>query len=177
VTDELLIAWEAIEREGLLPGGKLILGGIVSTDESGLDYLDRMVSAGLPSGVAVGYHTYRQEKRPWKPHDGFSTREAEFHRLQAIAGDRELWHTEVGWHTCENSSGWWPCKRKWSWTDDQVLEFLECEAGYNRRAGAKSFTVFQMNDGPGSGYENHFGIRRIDGTLKPSAMVAQRVRT
>lgn len=166
-------AWNVMQKDRRIRDTKLVVGGIMNTDRGGLHYLEECLR-GVPPGVVVGFHTYRQHTTPDKPSKGFRTRADEFDRLQDIAAGRELWNTEIGWHTAKEKKHCW--SRPKGLTDEEVFRRLEDEADYNAAAGARVFTTFQLNDGPGDGYESHFGIRYMDGTWKPSAQIAQSVR-
>jgi hypothetical protein len=161
-----------------VPDFPVVTGGITSTSDRGLSYIERLVAAGLPPDVIIGYHSYRTTRTPETPLAGFASREAEFDRLRLAAAGRRLWNTEVGWHTApfSVSKGFPLCfvKETKRWTDQDVAGFLAAELELNAAFGAEIMTVYQLNDGPSDTPENRFGIRRQDGSLKPSASVAQR---
>lgn len=169
--ESISYAREIMDNDPRLTETRLVVGGIMTTDKGGLDYLAETMRS-MPPKVHVGYHTYRTTTKASTPHKGFRSREGEFHALKDIAGGRELWNTEIGWHTAPSKVGIFGCKTV-KLNDDQVYASLQEEAGYNRRAGAKVFTVFQLNDGPGEHYEMKFGIRTVSLDLKPSAQIAQ----
>jgi len=164
-------AREILDRDPRLTEQRLVVGGIMTTDRGGLEYLSEVVR-GLPVKCHIGYHTYRTTTKPSVPQKGFSTREDEFTELISIAGGRELWNTEIGWHTAKSKTGLFGC-RSVQLSEYQVFDYLKEEARYNEHAGAKVFTVFQLNDGLSDHYEARFGIRRVnDSSLKPSAQIA-----
>lgn len=171
LTLSVVTAFNIMQDHGLADT-KLVVGGIMNTDKRGLAYLHEVMK-GMPAKVIVGYHTYRQHDKPSKPSKGFATRGAEFRALNDIVAGREIWNTEIGWHTAKEKKHCW--SRKTGLSDEEVFERLKEEAAFNRRAGAKVFTVFQLNDGLDSSYyENCFGIRTADRQiLKPSAQIAQ----
>ncbi len=152
--------------DNLFPGGT-VSGGISSTHRRGLDFLKRAISL-IPEHCSIGVHTYR-DSYPTKPHKGFASRDAEWAELRAIIGNREVWNTEVGWHTAKRS--FWPCVKPL--TDDEVARRLREEARICEDAGCKVITLYQLNDG-GNDPLGRFGIRKGDGSLKPSAFVVQR---
>jgi hypothetical protein len=156
-----------MQTEGLTT--PLIVGGIMTTDRGGLDYLESVVASGIPLTAWIGYHTYRTTVTPETPHKGFATRGAEFRRLQNIAGGRPLINTEIGWHTAlSKGRGWGPFKKPdVQWSDRQVFDFMIRESHLNNAAGAVALTLFQVNDGPSDHYESHFGIRYTNKNLKP----------
>jgi len=121
--------------------------------------------------IGVGYHQYR-ETDPTKPLQGYVSRGEEFTVLRSVAGNRPLWMTECGWHTAPRKSGWWIFGRSWRYDDTQVEQFLQMEIRLNEEYGAECFVVYQLNDGPNpKNGQDRFGIRRTNGTLKPSAGV------
>lgn len=155
----------------------IVSGGIANTDERGLEYLRRAMVHGFPDDCAIGYHSYRTTATPDKAHRGFSSRDAEFAALKALAGHRPIWCTEVGWHTAPSTVAvvsWLPFwRRKVQYSDAQVADFFEQEVEIHRRHGAAVFSWFQYNDGTNpQEYEHAFGIRRLSGEIKP---VGQRV--
>lgn len=158
---------------------KLVSGGITTTDQGRMDWLARGVGL-LPRKIHVGYHTYRTTVTPSTAHAGFASRDAEFARLKQIAGGRAIINTEIGWHTarsCVNvpnlfsTCGGIPFRKKVQFNDAQVAAFAAEELAINFRNGAEALTWYQLNDGPGNGYEDHFGIRYLNGVLKPVAGV------
>ena len=151
----------------------VVSGGIATTNQRGLRYLERAAEHGLPKDIAIGYHTYRTTVPPEKAHSGFRNRDAEMTRLKRVAAGRPIWCTEAGWHTAKSQPSGWKFWKKVQFTDAQVADFVEREAAFNAKHGAVAFTVFQLNDGPEQqAYEHRFGIRYLDGSYKP---VAQRV--
>lgn len=147
----------------IIPGAVVITAGITSTHRAGLAWLNSVVKTGLVSPDAVlGFHSYRSGA-PERPHEGFASRSAEFGELRAIARGRRIANTEVGWTDARTS--WWPCVHPLS--EATVADYLRREIEINDNFEAECVVVFQLNDGAKS--EEHFGIRRRDGSLKPSA--------
>jgi hypothetical protein len=130
------------------------------------------VGSGLISPLAsIGYHQYRD--KPSQPHDGFATRAAEIAALREIAQGRQIAMTETGYSDGLPKRSAWPC----SWfakgrTEDQVAEYLRAEIEFAGQVGAECCVTYQLNDGAGP--NEHFGIRRRDGSLKPAAYAAMR---
>jgi len=152
-------------------GGEITVlsGGVSSVSRQAMDWLERSHVRDLP--VGVGYHQYRSTP-PAEPLDGYRSRYDEFAALRQAAGLRPTWMTESGWHTAKRTTGFWPLRKTWAYTDTQVARFLSEEMALNKGAEAECFTVYQLNDGPDpSNDQDRFGIRRTDGTLKPSAEV------
>jgi hypothetical protein len=148
---------------------RVVSGGVSSLSGSAMDWLRRSRVRELP--VGIGYHQYRSTP-PSEPLDGYASREAEFAALRRAAGHRAVWMTESGWHTAKRTEGHWPCKRTWSYTDAQVADFLREEMRLNAEADAECFVTYQWNDGlDPANDQDCFGIRRVDGTLKPQAKV------
>lgn len=171
LTRSILTAWNVMQKDRRIKDTRLVVGGIMNTDKGGQAYLEEVLR-GLPGQVIVGYHTYRQWDKPAKPSKGYRTREEEFGHLIDIAGGRELWNTEIGWHTAKEKKHFWSKPKGLS--KEEVFERLKGEARFNYNAGAKVYTVFQLNCGPGDTYEDEFGIREFDRvTLRPSSGIAQ----
>lgn len=163
----------------------IVSGGIANTDERGLEYLRRAMAYGFPDDCVIGYHSYRTTTTPDRPHRGFRTRDAEFAALKDLAGSRPIWCTEVGWHTAPSTVAvisWLPFwRRRVQYTDAQVADFFEQEVEIHRRNGSDVFAWFQYNDGTNPHeYEHAFGIRRLNGEIKPVgqrvALVEQKLR-
>lgn len=148
---------------------RVVSGGVSSVSRRALQWLELSRVRDLP--VGIGYHQYRSTP-PSEPLDGYVSRGEEFTVLRAAAGARPLWCTESGWHTAERKSGCWPFSRRWRYDDLEVEQFLRAEMRLNEDHGAECFVVYQLNDGNDpKNDQDHFGIRRTDGTLKPSAGV------
>ena len=151
---------------------RIITAGITSTHRAGLDWLSTVIKTGLISQDAiVGYHSYR-DGDPQEPHEGFPSRSAEFLELRRIAQGRRIANTEIGWSDGSPKRTVWPC----SWfarglSEGQVAQYLRKELEINRSFEAEFIVIFQLQDG--TGRDEHFGIRRRDGTWKPSAFVLE----
>ena len=161
----------AASHSDISPGGavQVVSGGVSSVSRQAMGWLERSHVRDLPIGV--GYHQYRSTP-PSEPLDGYRTRGEEFRALRDAAGDRETWMTESGWHSARRTSGCWPRKRTWSYSDAEVAQFLAEEMARNDEVGARCFVTYQLADGPdGTNDQNRFGIRRFDGSLKPSSRV------
>lgn len=159
------------------PEVQLVTAGINTTSRKGLAWLEQAVT-GASGKAIIGFHSYRPNMTPspTAPQEGMRSRSAEFADLHRIAQGRRLWNTEIGWHTAPRESGWWIFKRRFKLTDHQVAGYLKEEIALNRAAGVDLLTVYQLNDGPNANYDQDcYGIRRTDGTLKPSAHVAKGV--
>lgn len=154
------------------PAIRAVSGGVSSVSRRAMAWLQssgvtRLESLQAPFGI--GYHQYRSTP-PDKPLEGYVSRDEEFLVLNGTANGLPIWCTESGWHTGVRKSGCWPFTHHWRYEDTQIEQFLRDEAMLNERHGAYSFVVYQLNDSPG-GIEPPFGIRRVDGTLKPQARV------
>jgi len=156
------------------PRVRVVTAGIGTISRESLAWLAEAMPF-VPASVAVGYHPYRSSP-PGVPRKGYSSREAEFAALRAIAGDRALWCTEIGWHTAPRPKGFPLCWMSERWSDSEVASFLRSELRLNAEAGAEAAFIFQLNDGADQKNREHrFGIRRMDGSLKPSAQVAREI--
>ena len=158
------------------PDAEVITAGIRDTGHDPLLWLHRVLSTGLVSHRSgVGFHTYRATP-PGVPREGYTRREHEYDALRFTARGRRLYHTEIGWSTAPRKAsgcaGWFG--KRWSYSDEQVAEFLDYELRINRDQGAECFTIFQLNDSATNDNEGRFGIRDYAGQLKPSAHVVAR---
>ncbi len=153
------------------PKARVIVGGVMSLSRDSLKYLERANTAGLPGDCILGYHSYR--RTPETPAAGQPSREEEFRWLKAIAADRPIWCTEIGWHDGVEDERWGPFKifkRTRQYSPEQVADFCEREIRINATQGAVGLVWYQERDGEDrSDKENCFGIRTVDGTWKPVA--------
>lgn len=153
------------------PALRVVSGGVSSLSKHAMGWLYK--SRVRDVVASVGYHQYRHTP-PSTPLDGYSSRLDEFLSLREASGDCDTWMTETGWHTAKQSSGHWPCKKTWSYTDAEVAQFLRAEIEFNDNVGAQCFVTYQLNDGPDpSNGQDRFGIRTCEGELKPSAYIVE----
>ena len=158
---------EATVRQAGFPG-PVISGGISNLSIERLDYLARMAPR-LPPDVIVGFHRYPRGDRPDQPHPGFASRDAEWARLQEIAGARSLACTEFGHHSAPRRQrllGFLP-RRSRRVPDDVVAEYVAYDLEAFQSKGCELAAVYQLNDGPTDRPIDRYGIRRPDGTPKP----------
>ena len=87
----------AVRGAGFL--GAVVTGGVSNLSPERLNYLQQVVTAGVPLDVVIGFHRYPHGLGPQVPHPGFANRDAEWARLQSIAGGRMVACTEFGHHT------------------------------------------------------------------------------
>ena len=147
--------------------GDIITGGIANLATANLQYLDRMLRAGLPDDVIVGFHRYPRGMDPVKPHRQFRSREAEWDALIQLAGTRPVACTEFGHHTAPRRFRIFFRKRV---TDAGVAEHVEYDLDFFERHGCVMAAVYQLNDGRRDVAVDRYGIRRTDGTLKEVAL-------
>ncbi len=89
------------------------------------------------------------------PHSGFANRDREVHWLRAAIGDRPFSVTEFGYPDGDMS-------------EEEAARRIRVE--FEFWAGKADFAcLYQLNDGRGT--HEQFGIRRLDGSWKPSAYV------
>lgn len=171
-----LVAQAAGVAWSILPDLRVVSGGIATLSRDALAWLAQAAQH-FPAEVAVGYHPYRSTP-PGLPRDGFASRDAEFAELHRIAAGRAVWCTEVGFHTAPRSRDFPLCFTRTRWSDSEVASFLRSELRFNAAAMAEVCCLYQLNDGAAwrTESEDAFGIRRVDGTLKPSAYVAREWR-
>lgn len=155
----------------------VLTAGIRSLRRECIGWLRTVIGTGqISERAGCAYHTYRATA-PGVPCEGYARREDEYAALRDAARGRRLWMTEIGWSTAPRPKrGFLGIKTggTWRYSDDEVAGFLDYELRLNRDQGSESFVVFQWNDGPRDENEGRFGIRRTDGSFKPSAHVVGR---
>jgi len=161
-----LVSDTALMVERTDPTLTVISGGITSTSKDALSWL-RAAAHYIPATCGIGFHTYRTGS-PDTPLPGFVSRGDEFDLLRDSVGGRSLYNTEFGWSTKPKSKPFPLCWFKDSLSNETAAAYLSSEIGINRANGVESICVYQLNDPP-TGPE--FGIRYLDGTLKPQSQV------
>jgi len=158
----------AVRNEGFT--GDVITGGIANLDRRGFRYLTGMMSTSIADDVVIGFHRYPERgKGPQAPHRGFTSREDEWSTLRGIVGSHRLACTEFGYNTAPEKT--WFGLRSRRRTDDEVAASVLWDFAFFRDHECELAILYQLNDGPDA--TDRFGIRRVDGTLKP---VAERIR-
>lgn len=117
-----------------------------------------------PSLVSI--HRYPTDDGPHAPHAGFWSRLDEVAALRSIIGQTPFDVTEFGYHTARRWR-WkvWPTR----WSEAQTAAFVGYEWDFWSSVGVSRAYLYQLNNGRGTSHLDHYGIRRVDGTLKPSA--------
>lgn len=155
-------------------GLTLWAGAVSNLNRRGVAYLRDAGVMRWPSGVCVSVHRYPTGQSPLVPHDGFASRDAEVLALRVLIGARPWGVSEFGYHG-GNRATWWQrlfgIRRQW--TDGQVRTFTAWEWEFWQKSGAAGAVLYQLNDGPTSSAVDRYGIRRTDGTWKPSASTFQ----
>jgi hypothetical protein len=141
----------------------VVSGGISNLNHKQLNYLTEAQRAGLLCDI-IGFHRYKTESAPPIPLTDYHDRKGEFFALKATVEGRPIWCTEEGWHTAQQGHGV-------KLSEEQVASYAIQEQAIQEEGGAEVMTWFVLDDGPTADYNDHFGIRRIDGTLKPAAHV------
>lgn len=118
-----------------LPNVPVLCPSISNLDRDSIAYLSVMERY-LPTDCAIAFHRYPNGPQVGIPHDGFSSRLEEVDRLQRIAGDRELWHTEGGWAEEDNH---------YTLTQEQVAELTVADYLFWRDQGVACWTSYQLN--------------------------------
>ena len=152
--------------------GFVISGGVANLDDRGRNYLRGMLAAGtIPPDVIVGFHRYPPTAKGHDAAHGFRTREEEWQALTEVTTDRRLACTEFGYHTAPDTVlGVFRHSR----SDQEVADDVMFDIHFFEQRGVELAALFQLNDGPDpTFFEHHFGIRRVDGTLKPVATAIQ----
>lgn len=135
----------------------LYVGVVSNLNDRGFDYLKAIRE--FPDNVRVSVHRYGDGTFQ-NPHRGFSSRHAEYKWLKETVGNRSIAVTEFGYPTSDMSES------DQAYRIQQEFEFWH---------GKTDFTcLYQINDGFRS--NERYGIRRLDGTWKPSAHVVNNIR-
>jgi hypothetical protein len=146
---------------------RLWVGAISNFTPRAFDYLSEILTA-APSTVGVSAHWY-----PYRSlrgaHRGYSSREQELAVFLSRIGNRPWGISETGWHTAPQHLSMLPWAPPVAWSDLEVAGAAEAEFTWWESAGAKFAVLYQLNDGPTANGGDRFGIRRIDGSLKPVA--------
>ncbi len=160
---------QQVNNAALLRQQSVWAGAPSNLDERGFNWL-RAVAPNFPVEVGVSFHRYPESGcGPQEAHQGYRNRSDEMRALRDIIGDRPYGHSEGGFHTAPQSGPWWRLGRKVTWTDDQVASMWTWEWTFLEEQGCAFGTLFQIHDGPNADGESHFGVWRLDGTLKPVA--------
>jgi hypothetical protein len=140
-------------------GIKLWAPAISNLDEDSLKWLNdlRVEGQGWPDGLyGISVHRYGDGSFN-HPHRGFSSRDSEVKWLKAACQGKPFIVTEVGYPVSDPI------------TEEGQAEALKKEFTFWEGHGAEALFVYQLNDGPGNPMHESFGIRRVDGSWKPSA--------
>lgn len=142
----------------------------------GLAWLEATRPATWPAGVCVSFHRYPTGDSVWTPHQGYQGRDEEMAALRALTGERPVICSEFGCHTTDRRRSFerrigFPPRR---WSDDDVAAFVADEWAFFEAHGVELAVLYQFIDGPTSTTSapdrlDTYGIRRLDGTLKPVA--------
>jgi len=144
-------------------GIRIVAPGISNLNERGLNYLERMMAAGIPDDVAIGFHRYPPGNDATEPHDGFKDRWAEVAELRRLAGKRKLWLTETGWTAGPRKHYGFPnClwgKNRWL-SEQEVADRVVTELRFWARVpNLEAAVVYQINDGPNrNDPEDNYGL-------------------
>jgi hypothetical protein len=157
--------------------GDLISGGVSNLNERGLKYLQSMLSTSIvPADVVLGFHRYPEGGRGAEaPHKGFKSREEEFEALESLTGGRRVACTEFGYHTAEDRMGRFGHRRR---SESEVADSVRWDLDFFARHNVLLAAIYQLNDGIRDVGEERYGVRRLDGTLKPvaDALVARALK-
>ena len=127
----------AVRAAGFL--GPVVTGGVSNLSPERLNYLEQVVTAGIPLDVVIGFHRYPHGLGPEVPHPGFANRDAEWARLLSIAAGRKVACTEFGHHTAKRKYlflGFIPLKKRLS--DATVAEHITFDLTYFRDRGCSA---------------------------------------
>ena len=151
--------------------GRVWIGAVSNLNRRGLDFLYAVFSHDWP-GVGCSVHRYPHggyDELPTTPHAGLISRDAEIAELKQIIGDRPWGVSELGYHQGLRCKGFWIFKRCRWWSRAEVVRNLQFERTFFAHHGAEFLTVYQINDGAGSGALDTYGRRDKHGTWKTPA--------
>jgi hypothetical protein len=148
--------------------GDIISGGVSNLNERGLNYLQSMLSTSIvPADIVLGFHRYPEAGRgALAPHTGFESREEEFEALKSLTGGRRVACTEFGYHTAEDRMGMFGHRRR---SESEAAESVRWDLDFFAQHDVLLAAIYQLNDGTRDVAEERYGVRRLDGTLKPVA--------
>lgn len=158
--------WNQIAADAAARQIHVSVGSISNLTRPVLDWFRTAWSQMTTRPSLVSIHRYATDAGAQGPHQGFASRLEEVRALRAIIGETPFDVTEFGYHTARRLRWkFWPTR----WTEAQTAAFIRYEWEFWQSVGVRRAYVYQLNDGRGSTHLDHYGIRRIDGTLKPSA--------
>ncbi len=148
-------------------GIRLWAPAISNLDHDSLAWLNavRDAGGGWPAELhGISVHRYGDGTFE-TPHTGFSSRTAEVNWLKAACAGLPYLVSEFGYPTVDGL------------TEAQQAERITQEWHFWAEEGAEVAILFQVNDGPDNTREHRYGIRRFDGSWKPSADTVPRQQT
>jgi hypothetical protein len=168
-------AWAWSVLPALFAKGCTVYAGCVSNQSKADHAWLKAALTGLPIAVRASGHRYPDsDQDPNRPKAGYGNRSDELRGWRDAIGGRRFAITEIGFHTAPYSTGWWLWKKRGQRTDEDVLRFLIRECGIWKAAGADFSIVYQLQDGPGAGWIDRYGVRTAAGQWKTAAALPSR---
>jgi hypothetical protein len=119
----------------------------------GIEYLE--ACAPYPVNMKGSIHRYGDDHNVSNPHKGFLSREHEVLAMHFALDPFRPWGcSEMGWATFNGL------------TEDQAAHNIAWEWKYWERMMALFAVLYQIHDGTGNDNGSHFGLFRVDGTVK-----------
>jgi len=143
-------------------------GPVISNlNTRGFAYLREVLATGdLPSRLHISIHRYG-DNTFFTPHTGATSRHDEVSQLLTMTKNRPFGVSEFGYHQSPERKWYqWRARRL---TDAQMAERIQQEYDFWAAHGAEFAVLYQLNDGPSTRLGDRYGIRRFDGSWKPSA--------
>lgn len=153
--------------------------GMTGFDRTALAWLSELL-AGLDPYYRVSVHRYPPTGATqwWDTHE--ESREVELAHFNAVRGNRRWAMLECGWNQGPFKKWWWQhlFGTHSHLTDQQQAACVKGELAWSASAGADFTILYQLNDGPVrcpehpqycANWRESFGVRRADGSWKPSA--------
>lgn len=152
--------------------GRIISGALANLGRDNIAWY-RACWPQLPADVTLGFHRYSYKTqtdrlRPWPL---FSSREDEIAKLRTIGDGRDLAVTEFGYHTAEETEGFWIFSKPTRLTDEQCRDYLTLDLRLYAANGVVYAIVYQARDGNTDDYLGRYGtLYDQNGSAKPQAM-------
>lgn len=164
--EEYAELWNRSVDHGVARGLKVYAGSLSNLTRTALKWWALAWNRMVIKPRYVSIHRYPTNGGPDAAHRGFRRREEEVAALQEIIQGTPFAVTEFGYHTAWRWR-WkcWPTR----WDNYDVTRHVRTEWRFWKAMGATHAYLYQLNDGPGRGAVNKYGIRTRDSQWKPSA--------
>lgn len=138
-----------LDMARMAAGRRVWVGAVSNFNQRGFDYLRALQP--FPDEVGISIHNYGDGQ--------FAPSHARYAYFIEIIGQKPFVITEFGYPTADMS-------------EETSAALIRDEFEWWAQHGARFTILYQLNDGPNPDTES-YGIRRVDGTWKPSATALQ----